>query len=212
MCNLSKQTPILLVRKKPDLTFISANETWQKYAGFASADDIIGRNDEHCSWAQYAELYKRHDIDALNGNIYSVINPAKDADGRDCWFHGYKYPEFDKEGNVTSIQVVAHEITNPYWVESTNQLYNNNYYKNKHYWIGKKTEESLTKTEQKVLFLLLRGLTAKGIAMILKVSSRTVEKHVNNIKAKFNCSTKAEVIEYAVYKGYIHIIPGKNFL
>lgn len=45
----------------------------------------------------------------------------------------------------------------------------------------------LTKREHECVTYLIRGKTAEEIAIILNISKRTVETHVQNIKRKMNC-------------------------
>lgn len=56
----------------------------------------------------------------------------------------------------------------------------------------------LSQRESHVLFLLMRGRTAKRIAQSLSISHRTVESHINAIKQKMQCQTKAELIDKAL--------------
>lgn len=53
----------------------------------------------------------------------------------------------------------------------------------------------ITKREWDCLALLVYGKTAKQIARILNISSRTVECYLNNVKNKLNVSCKADLIE-----------------
>ena len=58
--------------------------------------------------------------------------------------------------------------------------------------------QTLTETEMKVFQLIAQNKTAKEIADILFISSRTVEKHKSNIRSKLNLSSKANsIILYA---------------
>ena len=57
------------------------------------------------------------------------------------------------------------------------------------------------------LFYLLRGKSSKQTAAILKISHRTVEQYLEQLKNKFTCETKADLIELAISKGYMNIIP-----
>ena len=56
----------------------------------------------------------------------------------------------------------------------------------------------LTKRENTCLFYMVRGKTAKEIAGLLFISKRTVEKHIEHIKNKFNCTTKSQLIEKVI--------------
>jgi DNA-binding CsgD family transcriptional regulator len=62
--------------------------------------------------------------------------------------------------------------------------------------------KSITKRELDVLIMLSKGKTAKEIANLLNISSRTVETHLEKIKQKINARNKIEVMRMfmAYYK------------
>lgn len=52
-----------------------------------------------------------------------------------------------------------------------------------------------TKREAECMVWFLRGKTVKGVAEILKLSSRTVEYYLKNMKNKIGCRTKFELVD-----------------
>lgn len=52
-----------------------------------------------------------------------------------------------------------------------------------------------TKREAECMALLLKGKTINSIATILKISPRTVEYYVKNMKYKLGCRTKFELVD-----------------
>jgi DNA-binding CsgD family transcriptional regulator len=62
----------------------------------------------------------------------------------------------------------------------------------------KRANADLTKRETEVLYCLVKGKTAKKIGDILGISHRTVEQHIERIKAKMNVFSKSELIEKAI--------------
>jgi len=56
----------------------------------------------------------------------------------------------------------------------------------------------LSRREKDVLKHLLLGKSARVIGELLGISQRTVESYIDNIKRKFQCKTKSEVIEIAM--------------
>jgi len=65
----------------------------------------------------------------------------------------------------------------------------------------------LTEKQENCLFLLIRGKSIKEIAKILALSPRTIESHLDAIKYKLNCNSKAEIIEKAIDSGFLYYIP-----
>ncbi len=68
-------------------------------------------------------------------------------------------------------------------------------------------ETTLSKQEMNCLFYLIRGLSMKDIALRVGLSWRTVESYLNNIKYKWDCANKKEVIAYAISHGLLNYIP-----
>ncbi len=54
---------------------------------------------------------------------------------------------------------------------------------------------NLTRRELSVIQHLIKNRTAKQIAQLLKISARTAEQHIENIKNKFGVTRKQEIIE-----------------
>jgi DNA-binding NarL/FixJ family response regulator len=51
-----------------------------------------------------------------------------------------------------------------------------------------------SKRETEVLSYVVKGYTARKISLILKLSMRTIEHHIENIKLKSGCTRKYELI------------------
>ena len=63
--------------------------------------------------------------------------------------------------------------------------------------------DGLTTRQREVLQLLVEGRTAKEIANLLKITSRTVEFHKAQIMDHLNLQTSAELIKYALTHGIV---------
>lgn len=61
----------------------------------------------------------------------------------------------------------------------------------------------LSSREREVLKMLAEGKTSKEIADLLFISTRTVEHHRANIQCKLNLKKTADLVKYAVQKGYV---------
>lgn len=53
----------------------------------------------------------------------------------------------------------------------------------------------ITKRERDVLKNTVKGKSAKELGSILNLSKKTIEYHIDNLKLKFGCSSKSELIE-----------------
>ena len=67
---------------------------------------------------------------------------------------------------------------------------------------GEFPSEPLTTRERQVIKLIAEGKTNREIGDLLFISTRTVENHRANITRKLNLSTTAELVKYAILKGY----------
>ena len=61
----------------------------------------------------------------------------------------------------------------------------------------------LTTREKEILKLIAEGKSSKEIAALLCISVRTVEHHRANIMKKLNMKKTAELVKYAMEKGYV---------
>ncbi|MBP7692728.1 MAG: response regulator transcription factor [Anaerolineales bacterium] len=63
--------------------------------------------------------------------------------------------------------------------------------------------EELTEREREVLGYLAEGTNSRDIAEALSISPKTVSRHRENIMAKLNLHSRAELVKYAIRKGII---------
>jgi DNA-binding NarL/FixJ family response regulator len=64
------------------------------------------------------------------------------------------------------------------------------------------SSEPLTKREREVLKLVAEGISSREIADLLSISIRTVEHHRARIMKKLNIKQTANLVKYAIRKGY----------
>lgn len=69
--------------------------------------------------------------------------------------------------------------------------------------VDKTGGDALTLRQREVLQLLAEGRTAKEIANLLNISSRTVEFHKGQILAQLHLQTTADLIKYALTHGIV---------
>jgi DNA-binding NarL/FixJ family response regulator len=68
---------------------------------------------------------------------------------------------------------------------------------------GPQGEDVLTAREREVLTCIAEGMTNREIAEALVISSKTVERHRENIMAKLDMHNRVELVKYAIKKGLI---------
>lgn len=74
-------------------------------------------------------------------------------------------------------------------IEKIEEEINSNYFLDKRH-----NGKSLSKRESECLFFFSQGRTMKETAERMELSPRTVETHINNMKHKFNCHTRGELL------------------
>jgi len=72
-----------------------------------------------------------------------------------------------------------------------------------HIGAGRLPADPLTVRERSILTLIAEGNTSRKIADTLCISHRTVQNHRSHIMQKLNLGTTADLIRYAVEKGYV---------
>lgn len=65
----------------------------------------------------------------------------------------------------------------------------------------------LSVRQSECLFFLIRGKTFKEIAARLGLSPKTIEQYVDGIKYKLRCSSRTELVELALDRGYLNFLP-----
>lgn len=65
-------------------------------------------------------------------------------------------------------------------------------------------EDVLSAREREVLTLTAEGLTSRDIAQRLVISPKTVDRHRENIMAKLNLHSRAELVRYAIERGLLN--------
>lgn len=63
----------------------------------------------------------------------------------------------------------------------------------------------LTQREHEIIALIADGHSAKGIAQKLQLSSRTVERHIENCRLKLHARNTSQLVSRAITDG--HLLP-----
>lgn len=69
---------------------------------------------------------------------------------------------------------------------------------------GRTSQREITNREEQVLRLIAQGFSNKEIAAKLAISVKTVETHKANAMEKLEFRSRAELVRYAVRKGWLH--------
>lgn len=202
-------------RKNLDLCYEDANEQYLSLLGMKNIETLIGISDYSLpSGEKFADGYRSHDRDAIEGVNYHILEPVIGHDGKTKFFLTYKQAYCGDNGEVKGVicqaaplrcnqntKLIAHLIkkngNTSFKIHPT--LFN-------HY--GRSfLKEKLTKREIDILYYLMQSNTAKDIASILSISKRTVEGHIDRMKYKLGCETRSDIIKLGRELGFTNIIP-----
>ena len=208
------QLPGSVIIKNLSNTFLWGNEKFLKTAGLKTLSKLEGLSDYDAPWAKYAQSYLSHDLDTAKGLMYKVIDPLPCKDRFKIMLCS-KTPYKNEQGEVVGILGMLTELKSPDILTISKLLGHKNLFKDgksivvsdNNYIQSRTNKLKLTTRETECLFYLIRGGTRKTIAKQLNLSPRTIDAHTEQIKLKFGCHHKAQLIELAIEDGFYHFIP-----
>lgn len=217
--HLLEQSPGFLGVLSLNSELITVNKTGLEWIGFDDDESVFGVSYENlnCKAAEDAELFIHQDkLVQKNRNPIYFIGCYCYANENWKIIFGKKYLIKDNLHNPLGIVSQFDDIT-PYQlidvsrfiVNATDKYYNKSHQQQFCFLLSDYSIDSkkLSQRELECLFFLIRGKTTKSIAKYLNLSPRTVESYIEQIKFKLGCVKKEELIEMAIYKGYMNILP-----
>lgn len=198
-----------------DFSYHITNDATLKLLGMKHAGELIGKNDytvaKHMGsyWpSKLAQEIQDLDNMIITNNrpiIGKEETPYLDAEGNLVIHSLTKIPIYNMSNQPYGILTLAVDISHVKDLMFVRQAYRNlfkspkqaHYHFIKHIGLDKvhvDENELITIRELECLMLFSKGMTAKEIGKRMDISHRTVETHFENIKLKFNCLTRSEVI------------------
>lgn len=97
--------------KDLDSRYIAVNEQYLKISG-KNIDDIIGKTDHDIWEKEFADKYRRDDLEVIqSGKRRQIEEFQRDHTGREYWVETIKTPIRNAQGNVIGTTGIAREIT-----------------------------------------------------------------------------------------------------
>ncbi len=106
--------PQTIFWKDRNLVYQGCNQAFAQQAGVASPADIVGKTDYDLAWKHSeAEFFRDADRRVIESETpeYQIIEPLKNAAGKETWVETNKIPLHDATGTVTGILGTYEEIT-----------------------------------------------------------------------------------------------------
>lgn len=155
--------------------YMGCNDLMVKTLGYTSIDNIINKKDKDFPICPNEMLaYQQSDHEVLESFTTKQFTDSATLKNNKIEFLVIKTPWVHQKEIKGIIGLSFYQLLEP------------------------KIKYQLTKREEQVLSLLVRGKTAKEIAIRLYVSQRTIEHHIENLKIKFKASNKSQLIEMAL--------------
>lgn len=214
-----QQPQLILAKLDTDCRYTAVTEYSVQLCGFRSVEAMQGCTafDFNCPTASNAAMYYAQDKQVINTaqpmRIFSINHYADDT--LLCLLTTKKPIINPANGEVIGVEAFCQPIATAMRSPVCQALY-----RNAQYLLGQKRFVSttfeivdryhqldLTPHESQVVFLLMLGKTAKAISQLLQRSPRTIETHINHIKAKLGLHNKNQIVEYSTFCGLSQLIP-----
>lgn len=199
--NILNKVDLCLFLKDQYSRFVYCNEAYAERAGLDSPAGVIGKSDFDFSWRKNAEFYQQGDRLVLQGEKWSNIVEPQIIGGN--VYDVLVTKSLLTENNRLYIFGFFHDVT------GLQIMKKNGYFDpiKKRFYLGAMfNHQYLTIQEYKVFRYVVSGYTAKRIAELLKLSPKTVESYIENIKLKLNCETKNDIVTTAISHGFTFIL------
>ncbi len=208
--------------KDENSVFMYGNAEYGRIIGLQHHEDVIGRTDFDmpCDTVNCAHLFRAQDQKVMQSlEKMRILDIHPFAGGQWKAYIFTKAPMFDEAKNIIGTIYHGVDITNTTSIEigtllsqfSAQGLRNDLLGQNSYMLNTNFTNLKLTDRQSEVLFYLLRGKPVKKIAILLGLSHRTVEEHLEQLRYKFNATNKNELIDKAIASGFLNTIPERLF-
>lgn len=210
------QLPSSIAWKDVELNYLGANKNLIHSMGLNDPQQLIGVNDQQLliNEPQLTDFFIQQDLSVLAGKTIEIIHTL-DNDKENRTYFLQKSPLKDNNKQIVGVILLCTPFSAANLLSSLKQIDQKYYAVQKeqtHYVIDENHNPvRLSARELECIFLQIRGKTAKEIAEILGLSKRTIEFYIDNMKSKFGCFNKTELIMAAMSHGYQYHIP-KNLL
>jgi DNA-binding CsgD family transcriptional regulator len=224
--SIFNQIPECIHWKDKNLKYVLMNNYTAQVVGYPSSDaSFDGVSDEKlpCKASELSDTFAKEDRIVLNtGKTMTIITLC--CYGGNEWrlILGRKSPLKNKSNETIGVYGRGIDVTECGLMRTTFMIFvqdekrhgkSRNALNQSSYLLKETIDDyGLSTRESECLFFLIRGKTAKEIAQILKISFRTVEKHLERLKYKMNCFSRSEIIEKAISEGLGTVIPKSTLI
>jgi DNA-binding CsgD family transcriptional regulator len=192
--------------------YLACNEQQISAFGLKNKKDVLGKTDLDLlpNAITAANTFRKNDKNIIVTKQSGCFMENGNQLGT---YLSIKHPLYSNDSKLIGIWGFSIEITTPKFIEILGLMANiaglaepnlKATQLHQRYFKLQVNKLKLSKREAECIYNLSQGKTAKEIAKVLNLSFRTVEFYINNIKNKWGCSTRSELIDKA-------LIPHLNF-
>lgn len=210
--DILNQLPGYIGWKDSEFKHEGCNQNQANILGLNHPQRIVGLTDAcfHPHDTKLIEFHRQNDELAISGKTIKALHHS---DG--SYFYFTKKPLINAKNEIIGLIYQCQEFTNSKFIMALNQMEKEHAPKEKvpqHYYMdAHHNPYQLSTRELETLFFLLRGKTAKYIAEVMQLSKRTVESYIEQIKNRFGCENKTELLYLAIINDYMNVIPIRFF-
>ena len=207
--------------------YIASNQGTIDLFGLGSESALIGLDDYKIArimkqrWPdRLADEIRNYDLNILESQKALTgikETPYLNAAGKLIVHHLNKMPVLSRDGSPFGILTIAFDMCALKDIAFIRNTYKMIYLDSKQAHVkflehiqvgGKPNQNSISSREFDCLELLAQGNSAKEIGLLLNISFRTVEMHIERLKNKLGCFFKNELIDY--YYNIQKVVQAKN--
>jgi len=191
--NYSDQAPGFFYAKDPAGRYLYSNEEFSEFADCDSPFQMKSKRDSDLPWKKQASFLQAIDQKVISSAHFfqEVVNIHHPRHGS-CQFLTTKKCLYDANNNIMGVIGMSVNLS-----QQKNFL-GKYYYQDGRLYLGDEFSSNyLTTQEVRVYKTVLMGYSAKEASFLLKISRKTVEYHIEQLRKKTNCSNKGELIRKA---------------
>jgi len=206
--HIISQLPGLFLLKSCDSKYFGFSPQFSNLLGWKNQQECIGRSDADlpCQASELAEVFVQEDRETLLNGDTKQLHLTKYCDENVKIFITNKKRLVSKNNEVIGIVVYDEDVT---YHPVIQKMAVDEMVKMRAYTSNKAEHAlkmkiipcykglNLSIRESEVLYYLIRKESLKIISGLLNISTRTVEKHTQNIMEKLECYSRKQLIEFA---------------
>lgn len=204
--------------KNTDIVVQKASSQIITLLGMKHLDDVKGMTDYDIPGLgkSLAPTYIAQDKKALSGKKLTILDVLPHTGGYVITLTS-RIPVINKQGAIMGAAHIAHLVTASHTLSvlaqrligSSKQPALSLILDEADILLTEFSDNTLTKKELPILWLLAHGLTTKEIASFLCRSPRTIEDHIENLKTKYTCTHKSQLVQKAIHLGILNYLPAE---